>query len=59
MRLVAANGLIKLVENTNYADVMTIDQFLQLSLSVQVNGFCTFLQLNFVFIIIIYQLFTF
>ena len=42
MRLVAAKGLIKLVQNTNYTDVMTVDQFLQLSLSIQVNGLCTF-----------------
>ena len=37
LRLAAANGLIKLLENVNYADNITIDQFLQLSLTIQVS----------------------
>lgn len=42
MRLAAANGVLKLMENPNYTDGVTIDQFLQLSLTVQASGFHLF-----------------
>lgn len=47
MRLAAAVGVLKLLENLNYADNLTIDQFLQLSLTIQVRDFYIFITIHY------------